>query len=51
MKLYDILSAGTRMELIVKVNLKLREGWTLNGGIAVVYYDEELTFYQAVSSP
>lgn len=45
MKEYSILAAPTLNELIDMVNLKLRRGWELQGGICV---SSGRMYYQAI---
>ncbi len=57
---YDILSAGTAADLILLVNEKLAEGYTLVGGLFISTHDYEDRnghsessdwFFQAVTGP
>lgn len=47
---YDVILSDSRAALLDRVNSRLRQGWELQGGIALAYYtgSDDLTFAQAL---
>lgn len=45
---YQVIDAGTAASLRYKVELLLKDGWRLQGGVSVSETDDSYTFCQAV---
>lgn len=49
--MYSVCSSTTIEDLVKKVNICIKDDWVCQGGVAILYLQEKVYFYQALVKP